>query len=520
MKKPFMSLLLALVLCLSLLPSAASAAESSLPDWYFLFAIFKNVDAVCKDKDGKTVHTKYTMTQEEVDFAQEDARDFEAYMNKVGVMRAHVEVVEIDAPITELADYPLGGYLSPTESAPLLASKVDLSRYDHITCLYSLNIPTDYLGRGGSSYESGAGHSGINLRNREYCLKVLRYTEKLFPASMYVHEFLHFMENQNQKWGAEFGLHDIRINHYTPDDDNGKACYTDIIRNRAKGTAGTGVQPFVWQYSPRVLQAKTECTIPSSVTRVGDSGFRECTNLTGVTFSSGNTSIGDRAFWGLKALTRVTIPTSMTNIGYAAFWETGVKDVYYAGTEAQWKAIQTGDYNEALTKANIHYNHLMADVKTTDYFAQPVVWALERAITAGTGGGKFSPRAACTQGQILTFLWRANGSPKPAGAVSGGKYYASAVQWAKELGLADGALSAGSPCTRAMAVTYLWKLAGSPQAGASGFQDVAADAPYAQAAAWAVREGVTSGTGANDFSPDSPCTRGQIVTFLYRALAG
>ena len=139
MKKPFMSLLLALVLCLSLLPSAASAAESSLPDWYFLFAIFKNVDAVCKDKDGKTVHTKYTMTQEEVDFAQEDARDFEAYMNKVGVMRAHVEVVEIDETVTKLADNNGGSWLNTKLAAPLLEGKVALDRYDHVTCFAALD---------------------------------------------------------------------------------------------------------------------------------------------------------------------------------------------------------------------------------------------------------------------------------------------------------------------------------------------------------------------------------------------
>lgn len=544
MKKKFASLLLALVLCLSLLPVPASAAEASLPDWYFLFAIFKNVDAVCKDRDGKTVHAKYTMTQDEVDFAREDARDFEEYMNGVGVMRAHVEVVEIDTPITELADYSDGGYLSSKEAALLLTGKVDLNRYDHVTCIYSLNINTGYLGRGGSSYESGAGHAGINLKNRKYCLETLRITEKLFPVSMYVHEFLHFMENQNKKWGAEFGLHDIRINHYTPDDDNGKACYTDIIRNRAKGTAGTGVHPIVWQYSPRVLRTVTELKVPSSVTSLGRGAFEVCTNLTKatipgtvtnigygafydctglteVTISSGVTTIEDFAFRGCSNLTRVSIPASVTSIGKVGFGNTGSKmDIYYGGTEAQWRAIRIGEDNGKLTNANVHYNHLMADVKTTDYFARPVTWALEEGITAGTGDGKFSPGTACTQGQILTFLWRAKGSPKPAGAVSGSKYYASAAQWAKEQGLLDGAFSADSPCTRAMAVTYLWKLAGSPQAGASGFKDVAADAPYAQAAAWAVSKGVTSGTNANTFNPDSPCTRGQIVTFLYRALAG
>ena len=160
------------------------------------------------------------------------------------------------------------------------------------------------------------------------------------------------------------------------------------------------------------------------------------------------------------------------------------------------------------------------DVAANAYYCDAVQWAVDKGVTSGTSKTAFSPDSTCTQGQILTFLWRANGSPKPAGAVSGSQYYAAAVQWAKEQGLLDGAFSADSPCTRAMAVTYLWKLAGSPQAGASGFKDVAADAACAQAVSWAVEKGVTSGVSADQFAPGRSCTRGQIVTFLYRAMAG
>lgn len=158
------------------------------------------------------------------------------------------------------------------------------------------------------------------------------------------------------------------------------------------------------------------------------------------------------------------------------------------------------------------------DVKTGDYFADPVQWAVEKKITAGTSATTFSPNATCSQGQILTFLWRAKGEPKPSEAVSGTQYYAAAAQWAKEQGLTDN-FSAEADCTRAMVVTYLWKLAGSPKAGTSNFSDVPANADYAQAVAWAVEQGVTAGTSATTFSPESVCTRGQIVTFLYRALA-
>ena len=158
------------------------------------------------------------------------------------------------------------------------------------------------------------------------------------------------------------------------------------------------------------------------------------------------------------------------------------------------------------------------DVKTSDYFAEPVQWAVEKKITAGTSATTFSPNATCSQGQILTFLWRAKGEPNPTGTVSGTQYYATAAQWAKEQGLTDN-FSAETDCTRAMVVTYLWKLAGSPKAGASNFSDVAANADYAQAVAWAVEQGITSGIGSGQFGPSATCTRGQIVSFLYRAFA-
>ena len=159
-----------------------------------------------------------------------------------------------------------------------------------------------------------------------------------------------------------------------------------------------------------------------------------------------------------------------------------------------------------------------ADVKTSDYFAGPVAWAVEKGITAGTSATNFSPNATCTQGQILTFLWSAKGKPNPAGTVGGTQYYAAAAQWAKEQGLTDD-FSAEADCTRAMVVAYLWKLAGSPKAGTSDFTDVPADADYAQAVKWAVDKGVTAGVSKTQFGPDVVCTRGQIVTFLYAALA-
>lgn len=164
------------------------------------------------------------------------------------------------------------------------------------------------------------------------------------------------------------------------------------------------------------------------------------------------------------------------------------------------------------------------DVQASSPYAPAIVWAVERGITNGTSPTTFTPDGTCSQAQILTFLWRAKGSPKPQGTmeitgIDAGQYYYQASLWAAEQGmLAEGDYDPDSPCTRAMAVTFLWKQAGSP-ASTAAFSDVPAGADYAQAVAWAVANGVTNGTGPSTFSPASTCTRGQIATFLYRAFA-
>ena len=166
------------------------------------------------------------------------------------------------------------------------------------------------------------------------------------------------------------------------------------------------------------------------------------------------------------------------------------------------------------------------DVKADAYYADAVVWAVDKKITSGTSATTFGPDNTCTTAQILTFLWRANGSPEISGSnpfsdVSPDAYYYQAALWAREKGLISGSVFRGdTPCTRAATVTYLWKLAGRPSVGGGGFTDVPASASYAQAVAWAVNEGITSGTGDEKFSPDAICTRGQIMTFIYRDILG
>ena len=168
-----------------------------------------------------------------------------------------------------------------------------------------------------------------------------------------------------------------------------------------------------------------------------------------------------------------------------------------------------------------------ADVPASAYYADAVKWAVEQGITSGTSTNTFSPDMSCTRAQIVTFLWRANGSPKADGAnpftdVSADAYYYDAVLWAVKEGITSGTsattFAPDMTVTRGQTVTFLYRAAGAPAVSGGRFADVAADAYYADAVAWAVKEGITSGTGATTFSPDAACTRGQIVTFMYRGV--
>lgn len=172
---------------------------------------------------------------------------------------------------------------------------------------------------------------------------------------------------------------------------------------------------------------------------------------------------------------------------------------------------------------------VFTDVPADAYYADAVSWAVENGITNGTSATTFGPDVSCTRAQMVTFLWRAAGSPEPTTAnnpftdVQAGSYYYDAVLWAVEQGITKGTsattFSPDATVTRGQTVTFLWRANGSPAVSGGSFSDVAADAYYADAVAWAVSEGITNGTSSTTFSPDMNCTRAQIVTFMYRDMA-
>ena len=169
------------------------------------------------------------------------------------------------------------------------------------------------------------------------------------------------------------------------------------------------------------------------------------------------------------------------------------------------------------------------DVPNDAFFYEAVKWAVKSGVTNGLTDTMFGPYEPCTRGQIITFLWRAAGSPEPKTAVSfadvpAGSYYAKAVAWAIENGITNGmtetTFAPDATCTRGQGVTFLYRALKGSAGGSANFTDVKSDAFYADAVNWAVANNVTNGTSDTTFSPDDNCTRGQIVTFLYRAYQG
>jgi hypothetical protein len=268
-------------------------------------------------------------------------------------------------------------------------------------------------------------------------------------------------------------------------------------------------------------------------------------NKTGaVSVPDGVTEIENTAFAGCTGVTSVYVPKSVTAVynsadggDYAEELPAAVgcknlKTVNYAGSQTEWSAVKVYDsfFKTAAVKFNVSpapAAGTFSDVKAGAYYYEPVKWAMDKGITNGTTATTFSPAQTCTRGQIITFLWRASGSPEPKGSgsytdVKAGDYYAKATQWAAENTITyPGAFQPSGPCTRASAVEFIWKQAGMPMGSPSaGFTDVPEGTEFTLAVDWAVAAGVTKGTSATAFSPFKTCTRGQIATFLYRAPGG
>ena len=292
----------------------------------------------------------------------------------------------------------------------------------------------------------------------------------------------------------------------------------------------------------------TELKIPASVTELGQGAFQYCRNLTSLTIpgtlrvvpvraffenlnlkslviEEGVEDIQTEAFSFANSLERASLPLSLRHLGMNSFYPAGkLKDVTYPGTLHQWAGVNdehSGIYIQWPSEQNT-----FIDVPTDQYYFKPVDWALDRGITTGTSPTTFSPDQPCTRAQIVTFLWRLHGSPRHIGYevfddVSPDDYFYDAVKWAVQHNITNGTgkstFSPNETVTRAQAVTFIWRMAGRKIAEVPNpFVDVPSDTYYSAAVLWCVDQNITNGTSMTTFSPEDPCTRAQIVTFLYR----
>ena len=246
--------------------------------------------------------------------------------------------------------------------------------------------------------------------------------------------------------------------------------------------------------------------------------------------TGGDTTVSDKTPELGDKVTIITDPDKGYEVGKVTVTDNKGKPV---------KVIDNGDgtytYIQPIGKVTIEVTYVpssvsFTDVRKNDYFYNAVNWAVAEDITTGMTATTFGPNVTCTRAQAVTFLWRAAGSPAPKSSempftdVAKGAYYYDAVLWAVEAGITNGMTETtfvpNADCTRAQIVTFLWRAQGSPVAvGKIGFTDVAEDAYYAAAVRWAVAEGITTGMTATTFGSPADCTRAQIVTFLYRCLA-
>lgn len=279
----------------------------------------------------------------------------------------------------------------------------------------------------------------------------------------------------------------------------------------------------------------TSVTIPKSVKTIGSHAFNNCTSLASITISDGVTSIGDRAFQYCKALTSIAIPGSVTLVDYWAFDScTSLTDIYYGGTEGQWKMALGEEYVYNIDQVTVHFN---SDAPAASQFtdAQPggaytaaVEWAVENGYADPASGTQFGTVSPCPRWEVVSILWKAMGSPEPSADtvnpftdVSESDPYYKAVLWAYETGVTTGttATTFGPNTTveRGAAVTFIHRAAKTPASTAPNpFTDAPEGGSYTAAILWAVQEDITKGATDTRFNTFAPVERGQMVTFIYR----
>ena len=298
---------------------------------------------------------------------------------------------------------------------------------------------------------------------------------------------------------------------------------------------------YIGNFAFEDCESLSKITLPQSLKVLDEYAFAYCSSLSTVNMQKNLKRIGEGAFWDCPLLEEVTVPAGVEQIGPHALG-------YYYGYDEDtdnWTTIKVEDFTIRGFPGTVAEEYAIeneflfiplqefADVTVNKWYYDAVLWAVghDPVITTGTDETHFSPSATCTRAQVMTFIWHAEGDPEPASTanpftdVKPNKWYTNAVLWAYHndpqitSGATEDSFGLSNPCTRAQVVTFLWHAAGDPEPTSTEnpFTDVKPNKWYTKAILWAVENGITSGMGEGIFGTNETCTRAQIVTFLYKA---
>ncbi len=391
--------------------------------------------------------------------------------------------------------------------------------YDNCTLVFSGTGKTE-------DYDEN--HVGNWVNNKEYVVHVV-FEEGITEIGDYLlNNFIHMQNRNIRTITIPSTVTKIGEDAFTWLKNLEAVNISDLARWCAIDFANTWSNPMDNQaalYLNGVLVENLE--IPENVTVLKDSAFKGCTSLRSVFVHENVTRIGSYAFNTCENLETVYFTGSAPGFGEAVFTLSDPV-AWYPADDPAWAEVITPELGEEVTW--IPYKPMLfTDVSFGSFYYDSVMWAVKQGITNGVSATTFGPGQSCNRAQVVTFLWRAAGSPEPAAAVNAfvdveaGSFYEKAVLWAVEKGVTNGTdathFSPGVTCNRATVVTFLYRAFESPavENAENPFADIPAESWYTAPVLWAVEQSVTNGLSADSFGPDQSCNRAQIVTFLHRA---
>ena len=487
MKKRFLSMLLAVLMVLTLLPVSAFA-EGELSG--------KCGENVTWKLEGDTL----TISGSGPMF------DYNSYNGPWDSTRMDIKSIVVGEGVTTIGNSAFEGCSKVTSvSLPKTLTRIGGYAFDHCSSLKELSIPDGVTSIGGyafscctfESIKLPSGLKSLGVGAFAYCAHLKEISIPNGVKSLEVETFQYCTSLENVE--LPNGMTSIG------------------------GSAFTG------------CKAITSIVIPDSVTSIGEYAFEYCLALESIKMSNSLTNINQYAFKSCRSLKEIHLPASLRTVHVTSFFDCGaLESIYYGGSLRQWKegvtftgSVEYDDANDGLVNAVIYIDDEsdpFKDVKKGDPFYDEIFWAYGNSIINGDGTGNYNPNDGITRAQIVMILWNATGNEeayKPSGFadVKDGAWYAKAVAWAVENGITNGTDLGFEPdrvCTRAEIVTFLHRVNNEPApTAATSFTDLTQDW-YKDAVAWAVENGITKGVGGNRFAPNDTCTRGQAAAFMYR----